>query len=490
MADWNWMMLDRFIYRRDDGGFPDESTAPLRASSSTSLGQAFHLAIIPAQPPAISRFYVRWPGRTTPEEDAYETDLAAAHHDLLLLSLTSIEELKGSPYRRYTQDHFICTARSDPVPHLHLKRLPVCTIPMVVPPPPCCKDDDDDYDDYGFNDYIYSYDDDDSNDVVDHHNGDDGDDTAKGTMQQPRVFFPNTVGLVRAKYEDEEEFTVAQLAMINEIPGTGMMEAEVCVLRSRVSARDDDGTWEVKKIPIQHKNYEYNELRDWSIFLPLGFTSPDAVITFNRCICWVNYNIGGMLLYEVFEEQCSAKISYLRLSHSREFLTSPPRFLEANRSVCVTAGGDVLKYITSIRSDGELEGPLQPREGFDIFSHTLRTTKTGEMKWVRDMVVTSVDLWAHNTSGTLPRNGLLFPLLSMDDLNTVHFMLSEELPKEGDQKIKKVWLVTIDLVTKMVNSILPYIEGDADLRGEDADMVKEKSHRLKPFLPSEFPKYL
>ncbi|KAM0852223.1 hypothetical protein ACQ4PT_051908 [Festuca glaucescens] len=457
MADWNWMMLDRFVYRRDDGGFPDESTAPLRASSSTSLGQAFHLAIIPAQRPAISRLYVRWPGRTTPEEDAYETDLAATHRDLLLLSLTSIEELKGSPYRRYTKDHFICIARSDPIPHLQLKRLPSA-------PYPC-------------------------NDVVDHHDCDDGDDTAKGTMQQPRVFFPNTVGLVRAKYEDEEEFAVAQLAMINEIPGTGMMEAEVCVLRSRVSAHDDDGAWEVKKIPIQHKNYEYGELRDWSIFLPLGFTSPDAVITFNRCICWVNYNIGGMLLYEVFEDQCPAKISYLRLSHNREFLTSPPRFLEANCSVCVTAGGDVLKYITSIRSDGELEGPLQPREGFDIFSHTLRTTKTGEMKWVRDMVVTSIDLWAHNNSGTLPRNGLLFPLLSMDDLNTVHFMLSEELPEEGDQKIKKVWLVTIDLVTKMLNSILPYI-GDADLRGEDADMVKEKSHRLKPFLPSEFPKYL
>jgi hypothetical protein len=306
----------------------------------------------------------------------------------------------------------------------------------------------------------------------------------KGTMQQPRVFFPNTVGLVRAKYEDEEEFAVAQLAMINEIPGTGMMEAEVCVLRSRVSAHDDDGTWEVKKIPIQHKNYEYGELRDWSIFLPLGFTSLDAVITFNRCICWVNYNIGGMLLYEVFEEQCSAKISYLRLSHDRVFLTSPPRFLEANRSVCVTAGGDVLKYVTSIRSDGEFEGPFQPHEGFDIFSHTLRTTKTGEMRWVYDRVVTGVDLWAHNTSGILPRYGLMFPLVSMDDHNTVHFMLSEELPEEGDQKIKKVWLVTIDLVTKMVNSILPYIEGDAGLYIQDADIVKKK-----PFLLSEFPKF-
>lgn len=86
----SWMMLDRFVYRRDnDDGFPDESTAPLRANSSTSLDQAFDVAFLPAEPPAISRLYVRWPGRTTPE-DGNRTYIAAAHRDLLLLRLTSI----------------------------------------------------------------------------------------------------------------------------------------------------------------------------------------------------------------------------------------------------------------------------------------------------------------------------------------------------------------------------------------------------------------
>jgi hypothetical protein len=81
----------------------------------------------------------------------------------------------------------------------------------------------------------------------------------------------------------------------------------------------------------------------------------------------------------------------------------------------------------------------------------------------------------------------MFPLVSMDDPNTVHFMLSEEL--SGDQKIRKVSVVTVDLVTEMVNSVVPYIKGDEELNGEDADMVKEKSHLLKSFLPSEFPKF-
>jgi hypothetical protein len=77
----------------------------------------------------------------------------------------------------------------------------------------------------------------------------------------------------------------------------------------------------------------------------------------------------------------------------------------------------------------------------------------------------------------------------MDDPNTVHFMLSEELSDEEDQKIHKVSVVTVDLVTEMVNSVVPYIKGDEELNGEDADMVKEKSHLLKSFLPSEFPKF-
>jgi hypothetical protein len=455
MAD--WMMLDRFVYRRDDDdGFPNESTAPLRATSSTSLGQAFDLAFLPAEPPAISSIYVRWPGGTTPE-DGYGTDVAAAHRDLLLLRLTSIQDLDESPYRRCTQDHFVCVACSDPVPRLQLKRLPVCTIPMMVSLSPPCYDD--------------------------------GDDTVEQTMQQQRVFFPNCVGLARATKYEEEEFAVAQLAMISKIPGTSMFEAEVCVLRSRLSAHDDDGTWEVKKIPIERGSVR--DLHKWSMNLAFGFNSADSVITFNHCVCWVNYCIGGILLYEVFEEERPPKISYLRLpTTNRSWATGHPGLLEVNRTVYVTGGDDVLRYITTIRTDGKLYGSIPPDEGFRILADTLRK-ETGEMCWVQDVAsVPCCLLWSRNTSVPLLRNNsLMFPLVSMVDPNIVNFMLSEEMPEGGGRKIRKIFVVTIDLVTKMVNSVVPYIEGDEGLRGKDADMVKEKSHLLKSFLPSEFPKF-
>jgi hypothetical protein len=171
------------------------------------------------------------------------------------------------------------------------------------------------------------------------------------------------------------------------------------------------------------------------------------------------------------------------------FTTRQPGFVEANRTVCVDHGGDVLKYITTIRTDGKLFGPIPPHASFLVLTDTLWTKATGEMWWVQGRAVTTHSLWARNSSSLpqLRNNTLMFPLVSMDDPNTVHFMLSEEL--SGDQKIRKVSVVTVDLVTEMVNSVVPYIKGDEELNGEDADMVKEKSHLLKSFLPSEFPKF-
>ncbi|CAM0958620.1 unnamed protein product [Alopecurus aequalis] len=465
----SWMMLDRYVYRRDDDGFPDESRAPLRATSSTSLGQAFDVAFLPAEPPAISRLYVRWPGGTMPE-DGNGTDIVAAHRDLLLLGFTSIQ------HHRYVQDHFICIASSDPAggPRLQLKRLPVCTIPMVVSYTTGLRSCDSSSDD---DDYYRTQ-----------------GKTTTVTQEQQRVFFPNRLGLVRARFP-ADEFAVAQLARISEIPGTGMMEAEVCVLRSRVSAGDDDGEWEVKKMPIQHESHEYRRLYGWSMSLAFK-PEDDAVVTFNHSICWVHYGEGSILIYEVFEEE-RPKISYLRLPDQSPFYMMENRSsgsLEMNRSVCITStsGGDALKYISAIRNGGEFRGPIPPSGFFFIMSYTLRTRETGEMDWVRNLVVTNSRLWARNTSSFVPPlrdNSLMFPLVSMDDPNIVHFMLSGELSEEGDRKIRKVSVVTIDLVTNMVNSMVPYIKGDEDLGGEDADMVKEKTHLLKSFLPSEFPKF-
>lgn len=292
-----------------------------------------------------------------------------------------------------------------------------------------------------------------------------------------QVFFPNTVGLIRGSSPGhEEEFAVAQLAMVTKIRGAYRMEDEVCVLRSRVSAADDDGMWEVQKIPIQYESYEYSALDNWLT---------DAVITFNNYICWISYYTGGILFYDIFAE--TTNIFYLRLPTGNRPTTTRERgFLEVNRSLCVTGvGGDLLKYTSVVRHDERLCGPLKPRTGYKIVTDTLSITESGDIKCFHERVAIHYELWRYNTSECLPRQALMYPLVSMDNPSIVHYLISEE----GD-KIDKVSMVTLDMITLKVTSIIPYIKGEEDLCGQDADMVREKSHLLTSFLPSEFPKFL
>ena len=90
------MMLDRFVFHRGDeeegSPFLDGSEAPLRASSRTSLCKKFDILFLPAKPPAISRFYMRWPDGTK-SEDAKGTKLVATHRDLVLFMQTSFGRL-------------------------------------------------------------------------------------------------------------------------------------------------------------------------------------------------------------------------------------------------------------------------------------------------------------------------------------------------------------------------------------------------------------
>ena len=54
----NWVMLERFVFRRDDEeSFPHGNKAPIRASGKTSLDAEFRIAFSLAEPPLISRLY-------------------------------------------------------------------------------------------------------------------------------------------------------------------------------------------------------------------------------------------------------------------------------------------------------------------------------------------------------------------------------------------------------------------------------------------------
>lgn len=433
-------MLDRFVYRRDDEkAFPDESSAPFRASSCTSLGQKFEVAFLPAEPPAISRFYVRWPGGTKPE-DGQGNDLVAAHRDLLLLRLTSLEELEVSPYIRCTQNHFVCVASSDPKPHLQLKQLPVCTIPVTIAP------------------------------------REEGD---KETVL-PRVFFPNTVGLIRKLPTGDpagELFVVAQLAKVSRKPESHRkMEAEVCLLRSQVSSDDGDDKWKVRTLPIEHEDEHYDDLWYWST---------DDVVTFNNHICWVDYYRGGMLLYDALKEKPTISYHRLEISNRPTGSNHCRTLSEMNRRLCVTqkTGKDghvspLLRFVDVSRSDEYLFGPFELGSGFTIKSSTLASVGSA---WVNDVTITSQDLWALNTSHGLPHDLLMFPLVSIPNSDIVHFLVSWYAEEE---KNKKVSVVTLHMSQKKVMAVARYITGR-----EDADMIKEKTHLLQGFISSKFPMF-
>ncbi|KAM3346705.1 hypothetical protein ACQJBY_020965 [Aegilops geniculata] len=221
------------------------------------------------------------------------------------------------------------------------------------------------------------------------------------------------------------------------------------------------------------------------------YWSTDAVITFNSYICWINYYRGGMLAYDVLEEK--PKILYLRFP-----IVDRPRisaqgkaFYEVNRSVCTTMEmskkgikNSVLKFTNVIRSDGEPFGPLGKGSSFTIHSYTLSSL---DGSWDEHVAITSEELWAFNRCIGLPHDILMFPLVSMLNSNIAYFLVSESAEEENN----KVSLVTIQLSTKKVLTVDPYISREeGSPSGPDADMIEEKYHLLRSFISSRFPTYL
>jgi hypothetical protein len=149
-------------------------------------------------------------------------------------------------------------------------------------------------------------------------------------------------------------------------------------------------------------------------------------------------------------------------------------------------GCEELRFIDIVRKDGKLIGPLGSgdMEVFTITCHALRIMESGAMEWDMLFFITCYELW--NVNPSLPHAPLKHPVVSMSCPNVVHFLMSEHLP----QIIDKVSVVSVDMSTRRVLSVNAYINGEEDLKGQDADMVRKNSYFLQTFLPSELPKFL
>ncbi|XP_062200161.1 uncharacterized protein LOC133902858 [Phragmites australis] len=427
----NWVMVDRFVYRRDDDkSFREDKRTS--ATSTTSTGAPFRVSFILAEPPTPSRLYVWWPEGP---KRRLVCHLVAAHRDLVLLRLDSIAlestEEHPEPFQvMILHDYFVYIPDAPPS-QPKLKRLPACTE----------------------EDSLF--------------------------MGKPdlRPFEPHSVGLLR---RGEEEFAVAYLTVSRS---KRSVQAQLWVLRSSVSTRpsssDDDvgDKWEIKRLPIQHLPDEYNDLYYWL---------SHEVVPFKDSLCWINYYRGILFCDGVFGD--SPKVSYSRLPLD-SFPRHPSRHTrkELYRGLCVTEDGHRLQFVDVARDDGAGIGPMAPSStGFTITSWNARRLGNGATCWSTDATVKALELWDQNTPASLPRQVMMLPLLTMDKPDVAHLILYE-----WQDVVDKASLVTIDLTAKrVVGKVVPYINGEEDLSTDDADMVNLKPKNFAPFLPTEFSKFL
>uniref|UniRef100_A0A8R7P713 DUF1618 domain-containing protein n=1 Tax=Triticum urartu TaxID=4572 RepID=A0A8R7P713_TRIUA len=293
-----------------------------------------------------------------------------------------------------------------------------------------------------------------------------------------RWFNRDTIGI----YCGRDDFTVLQLAKFCVSARNSVMGAELCVFRSPLCTTDGshdnvaEGKWEILTLPIQHTKEEFTDLTRWST---------DATIVSNDRVIWVDYHQGGILSYKPCHDALETRprriIYYSRLPiNNRPWDSSPSgETHEMCRSLCVAGKeGDLLKFVDVARDDGTFFGPLDPYSSFTITCHARASSE--DNVWHKEAVITSQTfrrLAAHKR--LLPYNCVpMFPLVNRDEPDLIHFIVCE--PRDN---VDKLSVVVIDIIKEAIVSVSPYIQGEEDLSGKDADMVRHRCRLLQSFLP-------
>ncbi|TVU41767.1 hypothetical protein EJB05_15315, partial [Eragrostis curvula] len=403
----NWLMLERFVFRRDDeASFPDASAAPIRASGTTSWGAAFTVAFVLAAPPRVSRLYAYLPGFPDPRKQGCVA-VVATHRHLFLF--------------RPEMDY-----RTRPNGSLRRRRRT----------PTSLQDDN----------------------------------------SKPRLLALRSMGVLCG---GEQEFAVAELNLFK--PSRSEVYADIYLLRSSsTSSPASGGEWTSMRVPILVS--DDNPADDmWQLCL----WQTDTVIPFNKYLCWVDY-YRGILLCDVFADDPAPTVSFLRFpldafpdTHNRSKASS-----WLYRAATAIDDGHTLKFVDVARNGDIGYGALKPGAGFTVTCHTLTVTGNG-MVWSKDCTVTSDELWNANPPERLPREVLMFPQVDVDRPHVVHFLVSDYT-----YVMKKMWVVSVDMSTRTVESIYQYTNGLEDRGTEDADLTQQKSECPMSFLPCEFSKFL
>ncbi|TVT97291.1 hypothetical protein EJB05_57467, partial [Eragrostis curvula] len=234
---------------------------------------------------------------------------------------------------------------------------------------------------------------------------------------------------------DDDEIVVAELTTVAASEDEKKKNVvELFMLRS--------GVWSINYPPISCRDADDRRGRQ---DLPTLWKSDIVVPVGDRLLCWVDFCI-GLVFCDVFEE--NLRLQYVPLPKDESFIQLK------NRNVCVTAGGDTLKFVNIFPNcccGGEDASKCDRCHN----AYTIKTwaLSTDDMVWVMDSMVGSTELQAVLDSyEDLPRVPLSYPVINMDKPHVISFQLCESYyhVKCGNPTL---WLVTVDMTSKMVQSV-------------------------------------
>ncbi|RCU61697.1 hypothetical protein SETIT_J026200v2 [Setaria italica] len=271
--------------------------------------------------------------------------------------------------------------------------------------------------------------------------------------------------------EEEEEFAVAELKLYLDRRKRKIF-ADIFLFLKSV------GKWRSSHVLILHSG---NPDDVWHLYI----WQTHRVILVDRWLCWIDC-MQGILFYDVFAA-ASATISLFRFSVHKFPATHPNRCSWFHRGVSAFDAASTLKFVDVTRDDGKTGyKALKPGVGFTMTCHTLllpSSLSSSSMVWNKDWTVTSDELWS--TDDCLPRQVPMFPQVNIDRPHLVHLLISD-----FTYVMRKMWVVTIDMNTRTVESFYQYLNGQEDIGTEQEFLTDQKSVCPSSFLPSEFSKYL
>ncbi|KAF0895816.1 hypothetical protein E2562_016549 [Oryza meyeriana var. granulata] len=299
----------------------------------------------------------------------------------------------------------------------------------------------------------------------------------------PHMLKEATTGLLR---RGEDDLVVADLVVIKDddlvdedtpdedededdiVDECTSKEGELLVLRS--------GEWSITRTPIIHDDGKAGELSSWKtdMVVPVG----------DRQLCWVNL-YRGVILCDLSDE--TPKLRYLSLPvkppdgkfDDDRYGDNPRGCPTMDRTVCVTNGGAVLKFI-DIFPRCCCGSPGATLCDHSIGAFVVNTWTLGmddDMAWTMDAMVDATELLSLDA---FPRVNLEHPVMSIDDPNLICFVVPEK-HKQGKMKYcfsETIWKIMVDTTSKTLVSVSRY----------------DNSSEQQPFpgynyLPSKIPDY-